>query len=33
MHLGVPVYKDCFEAKKETNCDATVIFVPAFGCK
>lgn len=33
MHLGVPVFKDCFEAKRETNCDATVIFVPALGCK
>lgn len=33
VHLGVPVFKDCFEAKRETGCDATVIFVPALGCK
>ena len=32
-HLDVPVFKDCFEAKKVTNCDATIIFVPALFCK
>lgn len=28
VHLGLPVFKDCFEAKRETNCDASVIYVP-----
>merc|ERR1712032_516187 len=23
-----PVFKNCMEAKKETNCDASVIYVP-----
>ncbi|XP_018336615.1 succinate--CoA ligase [ADP/GDP-forming] subunit alpha, mitochondrial-like [Agrilus planipennis] len=27
-HLNLPVFKDCKDAKKATNCDATVIFVP-----
>lgn len=27
-HLGLPVFKDCKEAKKNTNCDASVIYVP-----
>lgn len=27
-HLGLPVFKDCFEAKKVTSCDASVIYVP-----
>ena len=33
MHLGVPVYKNCVEAKKETDCDASIIFVPALHAK
>lgn len=28
-HLGLPVFDTVFEAKKTTNCDATMIFVPA----
>lgn len=31
-HLGLPVFKDCKEAKKETQCDASIIFVPAPFC-
>lgn len=27
-HLGLPVFKDCQEAKKVTGCDASVIYVP-----
>jgi succinyl-CoA synthetase alpha subunit len=27
-HLGLPVYKDCSEAKKETGANASVIYVP-----
>jgi succinyl-CoA synthetase alpha subunit len=27
-HLGLPVFKDCRDAKKGTNCDASVIYVP-----
>merc|ERR1719461_2414015 len=27
-HLGLPVFKDASEAKKHTDCDATVIYVP-----
>merc|ERR1719379_1718013 len=27
-HLGLPIFKDATEAKKETGCDATVIYVP-----
>lgn len=32
-HLGLPIFKNCREAKKETDCDATVIFVPALYAK
>jgi succinyl-CoA synthetase alpha subunit len=28
-HLGVPVFDTVLEAKKATNCDASMIFVPA----
>ena len=28
VHLGLPVFRDCKEARKETGCDATVIYVP-----
>ncbi len=28
-HLGLPVFDTVLEAKKATNCDATMIFVPA----
>jgi len=27
-HLGLPVFKDCSEAKNETGCNASVIYVP-----
>ena len=27
-HLGLPVFKDCTEAKKNTGCNASVIYVP-----
>jgi len=27
-HLGLPIFKDATEAKKHTDCDATVIYVP-----
>mmetsp|Transcript_35788 Transcript_35788/g.100593 ORF Transcript_35788/g.100593 Transcript_35788/m.100593 type:complete len:317 (-) Transcript_35788:67-1017(-) len=27
-HLGVPIFKNATEAKKETGCDASVIYVP-----
>merc|ERR1719197_2290058 len=27
-HLGLPIFGNCMEAKKATNCDATVIYVP-----
>merc|ERR1719220_1537402 len=27
-HLGLPVFKNASEAKKHTDCDATVIYVP-----
>lgn len=27
-HLGLPVFKDCEEAKKHTQCNASVIYVP-----
>ena len=27
-HLGLPVFKTVMEAKKATDCDATVIYVP-----
>ena len=28
QHLGIPVFGSVAEAKKETNCEATVIYVP-----
>mmetsp|Transcript_1043 Transcript_1043/g.2214 ORF Transcript_1043/g.2214 Transcript_1043/m.2214 type:complete len:323 (+) Transcript_1043:107-1075(+) len=28
MHLDLPIFKNATEAKKETDCDATVIYVP-----
>jgi succinyl-CoA synthetase alpha subunit len=28
-HLGLPVFANCLEAKKYTDCDASVIYVPA----
>jgi len=28
QHLGLPVYKNCTEAKKETGANASVIYVP-----
>jgi len=28
MHMNLPVFKNATEAKKETNCDATMIYVP-----
>lgn len=30
-HLNLPVFKNCQDAKKATNCDATVIYVPPPG--
>lgn len=27
-HLGLPVFANCTEAKKHTDCEATVIYVP-----
>jgi succinyl-CoA synthetase alpha subunit len=27
-HLGLPVFKDCRDAKKGTGCNASVIYVP-----
>ena len=30
-HLGLPVFKDCTEAKKTTGCNASVIYVPPPG--
>jgi succinyl-CoA synthetase alpha subunit len=27
-HLGLPVFKNCHEAKKATQCTASVIYVP-----
>lgn len=32
MHLNLPVFKDCREAKKTTNANASVIYVPAPLC-
>jgi succinyl-CoA synthetase alpha subunit len=31
IHLGLPVFKDCHEAKKQTDCNASVIYVPPPG--
>lgn len=31
QHLGLPVFKNCQEAKKATNCNASVIYVPPPG--
>lgn len=30
-HLGLPVFKDCMDAKKATGCTASVIYVPPPG--
>lgn len=30
-HLGLPVFKNCLEAKKSTGCNASVIYVPPPG--
>jgi hypothetical protein len=30
-HLGLPVFKNCLEAKKATGCHASVIYVPPPG--
>ena len=30
-HLGLPVFKNCQEAKKQTGCNASVIYVPPPG--
>lgn len=27
-HMDLPIFANCMEAKKETNCDASVIYVP-----
>lgn len=27
-HMNLPIFANCMEAKKATNCDATVIYVP-----
>lgn len=32
-HLGLPVFKDCHEAKKVTGANASVIYVPPVGAK
>ncbi|MGB3623210.1 MAG: succinate--CoA ligase subunit alpha, partial [Ketobacter sp.] len=32
-HLGLPVFNTVAEAKAATDCDATVIYVPAAFCK
>lgn len=31
-HLGLPVFKNCIEAKKQTGANASVIYVPAPMC-
>lgn len=28
MHLGLPIFKSVKDAKQQTDCDATVIYVP-----
>ena len=30
-HLGLPVFKNCMEAKQSTGCNASVIYVPPPG--
>lgn len=30
-HLGLPVFKNCLEAKQATKCHASVIYVPPPG--
>lgn len=30
-HLGLPVFKNCLEAKNATGCNASVIYVPPPG--
>eukprot|EP00406_Dinophysis_acuminata_P073372 CAMPEP_0179244924 /NCGR_PEP_ID=MMETSP0797-20121207/18307_1 /TAXON_ID=47934 /ORGANISM="Dinophysis acuminata, Strain DAEP01" /LENGTH=322 /DNA_ID=CAMNT_0020952453 /DNA_START=79 /DNA_END=1047 /DNA_ORIENTATION=+ len=32
-HLNLPIFKNAAEAKKETNCDASVIYVPPPAAK
>ena len=32
-HLGLPVFKNVAQAKKETDCEASVIYVPAAHAK
>lgn len=32
-HLDLPIFKNCLEAKEATDCDASVIYVPALFCK
>ena len=32
-HLNVPVFKNCMEAKQETGCNASMIFIPAMIAK
>lgn len=33
VHLGLPVFKDCREAKERTNADASMFFVPPMAAK
>lgn len=33
IHLGLPVFKNCREAKQQTNCDASMFFVPPLHAK
>ena len=33
FHLDLPVFKNCLEAKQQTDCDATVIYVPPAHAK
>jgi len=30
-HLNLPVFNNCMDARRQTNCDATVIYVPPPG--
>lgn len=32
-HLGLPVFANCTEARKATNCDASILFVPPMFAK